>query len=56
RIEDLLFDLNETAGTTLVLVSHDQELAARTERILHLRGGQIVNDERRTEEEAQAVA
>ena len=56
RIEDLLFELNETAGTTLVLVSHDQELAARTERILHLRGGQIVNDERRTEEEAQAVA
>ena len=56
HIEDLLFDLNETAGTTLVLVSHDQELAARTERILHLRGGQIVNDERQTEEEAQAVA
>ena len=56
RIEDLLFDLNETAGTTLVLVTHDEELAAQTERILHLRGGQIVNDERRTEEEAQAVA
>ncbi|PSQ87503.1 MAG: ABC transporter [Bacteroidetes bacterium QS_3_64_15] len=56
RIEDLLFDLNETAGTTLVLVTHDEELAAQTERVLHLRGGQIVNDERRTEEEAQAVA
>ena len=56
RIEDLLFELNETAGTTLVLVTHDEELAVQTERILHLRGGQIVNDERRTEEEAQAVA
>lgn len=49
RIEDLLFELNETAGTTLVLVSHDQELAARTERILHLRGGQVVDDEQVSE-------
>ncbi len=56
RIEDLLFDLNETAGTTLVLVTHDEELAAQTERILRLRGGQIVGDERRAEEDAQAVA
>jgi putative ABC transport system ATP-binding protein len=56
RIEDLLFDLNETAGTTLVLVSHDQELASRTERILHLRGGRIVGDERTSREDAQAVA
>lgn len=47
RIEDLLFDLNDTAGTTLVLVTHDQELAARAERMLRLRGGQIVGDERR---------
>ena len=56
RIENLLFELNETAGTTLVLVSHDQELASRTERILRLRGGAIVGDERRTKEDAQAVA
>jgi putative ABC transport system ATP-binding protein len=56
RIEDLLFDLNETAGTTLVLVTHDEELAAQTERVLHLRGGQVVGDERRAEEDAQAVA
>lgn len=46
HIEDLLFDLNESAGTTLVLVTHDQELAARTERVLQLRGGAIVGDER----------
>lgn len=45
RIEDLLFDLNRTAGTTLVLVTHDQELASRTERVLRLRGGEIVADE-----------
>ena len=56
RIEGLLFDLNETADTTLVLVTHDEELAAQTERVLHLRGGQVVGDERRAEEDAQAVA
>ena len=56
RIEDLLFDLNETAGTTLVLVSHDQELASRTERILHLRGGRVVGEERADAEPAQAVS
>ena len=56
RIEELLFDLNETAGTTLVLVTHDEELAAQTERVLHLRGGQVVGDERQAARDAQAVA
>ena len=44
RIEDLLFDLNQTSGTTLVLVTHDLELAARTQRVLKLRSGQIEAD------------
>jgi putative ABC transport system ATP-binding protein len=44
RIEDLLFDLNRTADTTLVLVTHDLELAARTERVLKLRGGRVEAD------------
>lgn len=43
-IEDLMFDLNRTAGTTLVLVSHNLELAQRTERIIRLRGGRIEAD------------
>lgn len=38
-IVDLIFDLNRTAGTTLVLVTHDPELARRTGRILKLKGG-----------------
>ena len=38
-IVDLIFDLNRTAGTTLVLVTHDQELAKRTRHILKLKGG-----------------
>mgnify|MGYP006279193387 CR=1 FL=1 len=56
RVEDVLFSLNETAGTTLVLVTHDQELASRTRRVLRLRGGEIVGDERQEATNAQAVA
>lgn len=41
RVENLLFDLNREAGTTLVLVTHDLELAAKTHRTVRLKGGQI---------------
>lgn len=44
HIVDLLFDLNRSAGTTLVLVTHDLELAAKTGRIIRLRGGAVVED------------
>ena len=37
-----LFKLNEQFGTTLVLVTHDLELARRTQRIIRLKGGLIV--------------
>lgn len=45
KIVDLIFDLNREAGTTLVLVTHNSELAEKTQRIIHLRGGQIFSDE-----------
>lgn len=45
-VEKLLFDLNSEIGTTLVLVTHDQELAAKTARIISLKAGQIVEDRR----------
>lgn len=43
-IERLIFDLNTEVGTTLVLVTHDAELAARTQRIIQLKGGKVVAD------------
>ena len=43
-IVNLIFDLNKEAGTTLLLVTHDGELAARTQRIISLKGGKIVSD------------
>ncbi len=45
RIVDLLFDLNREAGTTLVLVTHDVDLARRTGRVIRLRGGMVIADE-----------
>ncbi|GAB5523970.1 MAG: ABC transporter ATP-binding protein [Roseivirga sp.] len=44
KVEELLFDLNKEAGTTLVLVTHDLELAGKTERIIRIKGGQVVSD------------
>jgi putative ABC transport system ATP-binding protein len=43
-IEDLLFGLNREEKTTLVLVTHNLELAAKTERVLRMRGGKLVED------------
>jgi putative ABC transport system ATP-binding protein len=43
RIIELLFELNQSAGTALVLVTHDLELAGRAERIISLRGGRMVD-------------
>ena len=45
RIVELLFDLNREAGTTLVLVTHDLELAQLTSRVIRLRGGVVVAEE-----------
>jgi len=41
---EALFALNASFGTTLVIVTHDTELARRTQRVIRLRGGVIVNE------------
>jgi len=41
RIVDLLFSLNRDAATTLILVTHDEQLAARCQRRLRLRDGKL---------------
>jgi len=45
KVIKLLFDLNKDAGTTLVIVTHDLELAARTSRTIKIKGGAIISDE-----------
>ena len=42
---DLLFELNAEAGTTLILVTHDEALAARCGRIVRLAAGRVLSDE-----------
>ena len=42
RIIDLLFDLNAESGTTLVLVTHDEAIAGRCQRVIQLDAGRIV--------------
>lgn len=48
KVIKLLFDLNKEAGTTLVIISHDLELANRTQQILRLKGGQILTNQATT--------
>jgi putative ABC transport system ATP-binding protein len=47
-VVNLLFDLNKEAGTTLILVTHDIELASKTQRIVRIKGGRIISDESTT--------
>ncbi len=45
EIMQLLLRLNEEQGTTLILVTHDPEVAGLMRRILHIRDGQLIRDE-----------
>lgn len=43
QVENLLFELNKEEGTTLVIVTHDSDLAAKTERVIRLKGGRVLS-------------
>jgi putative ABC transport system ATP-binding protein len=45
-IMELMFELNRSSSTTLVLVTHDNTLAERCDRVLALDMGKLVNDSR----------
>jgi putative ABC transport system ATP-binding protein len=44
HVMDLMFELNKSSSTTLVLVSHDRALAERCDRIIGLDAGRLVSD------------
>jgi putative ABC transport system ATP-binding protein len=44
EIMEILLDLNNERGTTLIFVTHDPDIAAETERIVHLLDGRIVEE------------
>lgn len=43
-VEKLLFDLNKNKGITLVIVTHDPDLAAKCHRQIHISDGRIIDD------------
>ncbi|MEJ2162973.1 MAG: ABC transporter, partial [Robiginitalea sp.] len=45
KVVQLLFDLNKEAGTTLVIVTHDMNLARRCNQLMRLKGGRILESE-----------
>lgn len=45
KVIKLLFDLNKEMGTTLVIVTHDLDLANRNQHVLRLKGGKIVSNQ-----------
>ena len=46
KVEELLFRLNRQKGITLIIVTHDPDLAARCDRQIHIKDGFIVKEER----------
>ncbi|MGB9641531.1 MAG: ABC transporter ATP-binding protein [Anaerolineales bacterium] len=46
EIIHLLLSLNRERGTTLVIVTHDPDIATRTQRIIHIRDGEVVSEEK----------
>lgn len=46
KVIQLLFELNKEAGTTLVIITHDLDLANRTQQILRLKGGKIISNKK----------
>jgi putative ABC transport system ATP-binding protein len=44
-ITDILFKLNKELSTTLVLVTHNRELAEKTDRILRMKGGKLIQEQ-----------
>ena len=45
RIVELLFGLNQETGSTMILVTHDEAIAARCDRVFRLRQGQLFEDQ-----------
>lgn len=48
QVIELLFDLHRRHGSTLLLITHDEQLASRCERVVRMADGRIVADDRRT--------
>lgn len=48
-VEDILFTLNKDKGITLIIVTHDEDLASRCDKQIRVRDGLIISDEQNSE-------
>ncbi len=55
KIIQLLFELNEESETALVLVTHDLDLAAKTQRVIRLKGGKVESDKSKNSDAIQPL-
>jgi putative ABC transport system ATP-binding protein len=46
EIMDLFHEMHKVQGLTIVMVTHDPDIAAQCERVIHIRDGKILSDER----------
>ena len=55
-IHELFFEINAQRGTTIVVVTHNRELAASMPRVVTMRDGRVETDERKEDREAAEAA
>ncbi|MDZ7868993.1 MAG: ATP-binding cassette domain-containing protein [Rheinheimera sp.] len=56
KVEDLLFELNQSQGTTLVLVTHNSQLAARCQRQFNMDAGCLIEAHATTRKQERSYA
>ena len=44
KVSQLLFDMNHDRGTTLIIVTHDPNLASQCDRVIHIDGGELLQE------------
>lgn len=55
KVEDLLFDYNKSKGVTLIIVTHDPELAAKCDMLVNIKDGKIESIDRKAKKQTKHI-